>query len=659
MRYRAEIDGLRAVAVVPVILFHAGFELFGGGFVGVDVFFVISGYLITTIIISELDDGNFSLVNFYERRARRILPALFFIMLVSVPFAWMWLLPRDMKDFAESFVAVATFSSNFLFWSESGYFDTAAELKPFLHTWSLAVEEQYYIIFPLLLMVSWRLGKRWVLTMLAVFFLFSLGLAHWSTVYGNDQGAFFLPTTRFWEILIGVFTAFQLRRADAGTGNRILNQLLSLLGLSLIGFAIFAYDSQTPFPSLYALPPTVGTALIILFAVKGTLVNALLSIRAIVGIGLISYSAYLWHQPMLALARHRMASEPDVLTVTGLCLAIIPLAYLTWRFIERPFRQKQAFTRLFVFSSSAAMIVLFVGVGLTGHITKGFRDVWLAGQSPSVQKTYAVIYTKKSKHDFGIGADGKQDDGACRFAAGAMGGKVRQRLLDCREKFGAGFAVLGDSHAGDLFGLILSQNDAPFLVTIKQSGCNLNRVEPRCPYDGIYAFIEEHPNVFRGVVYEQAAYFLLKKGPHSGSREMFTRLALDDEVTGITTNDTNILAVRDYLNNLARHVDVAWFGPRIEPHIAKMDILKRGCAHDFRLRPNQLDIFQNLDARIASLLEGESRIRFMSQNEAFQYQFPRDFMSCDAIYWSDGDHLSAEGEKRFGSRFNVLSLFGI
>lgn len=147
MNYRREIDGLRALAVVPVILFHAGFETFSGGFVGVDVFFVISGYLITTIILAELEQEKFSIVNFYERRARRILPALFLVMLVCIPFAWFWLLPSDMKDFSQSLVAVSVFASNILFWQESGYFDTAAELKPLLHTWSLAVEEQYYVLF--------------------------------------------------------------------------------------------------------------------------------------------------------------------------------------------------------------------------------------------------------------------------------------------------------------------------------------------------------------------------------------------------------------------------------------------------------------------------------------------------------------------------------
>jgi peptidoglycan/LPS O-acetylase OafA/YrhL len=162
VKYRREIDGLRAVAVVPVILFHAGYSAFSGGYVGVDVFFVISGYLITTIILAEKEKGTFSLVNFYERRARRILPALFFVMLVSLLPAWLWMTPSDMTRFSRSLVAVSTFSSNILFWLESGYWGTANELKPLLHTWSLAVEEQFYILFPLYLILMWRFRKRWM-----------------------------------------------------------------------------------------------------------------------------------------------------------------------------------------------------------------------------------------------------------------------------------------------------------------------------------------------------------------------------------------------------------------------------------------------------------------------------------------------------------------
>src|SRR6185312_1937544 len=207
MDYRQEIDGLRALAVLPVILFHAGFQSFSGGFVGVDVFFVISGYLITTIILAELEQGRFSIINFYERRARRILPALFLVMFVCLPFAWLWLLPEDMKSFSQSLVAVSVFASNVLFWKKSGYFDTAAELKPLLHTWSLAVEEQYYVFFPIFLVLSWRLGKSKICGLLVMVFVMSLAVAQWASLAEPAAGFYLLPT-RGWELLVGVFSAF-------------------------------------------------------------------------------------------------------------------------------------------------------------------------------------------------------------------------------------------------------------------------------------------------------------------------------------------------------------------------------------------------------------------------------------------------------------------
>ena len=278
MKYRSEIDGLRALAVVPVILFHAGFELFSGGFVGVDVFFVISGYLITTILIEDIENNRFSLVKFYERRARRILPALFFVMLICVPFAWMWMLPHQLKDFSQSFVAVIFFASNILFWRESGYFAAAAEEKPLLHTWSLAVEEQYYLLFPILLFLAWRFGKNRVFLMIVVLAAISLAIGEWG--WRNAATAnFYLAPTRAWELFAGSIAAFVVQKRGVQSNNT-----MSTLGLSAVVFAIFAYDESTPFPSIYALVPVIGVVFLILFAGKETFAARFLSTKAMEGL---------------------------------------------------------------------------------------------------------------------------------------------------------------------------------------------------------------------------------------------------------------------------------------------------------------------------------------------------------------------------------------
>jgi peptidoglycan/LPS O-acetylase OafA/YrhL len=370
MNYRREIDGLRALAVLPVILFHAGFEAFSGGFVGVDVFFVISGYLITSIIIAELAQGKFSIINFYERRARRILPALFFVILVCMPFAWLWLLPADLEDFSQSLVAVAAFASNIHFLRESGYFDAAVELKPLLHTWSLAVEEQYYVLFPLFLVLMWRFGRRWVIASLALLGMTSLMLAQWGS-NAKPEAAFYLLPTRGWELLVGAYVAFYFSSNRRVAASRSVHELGGLVGVMLLIYSVFAFDQYTPFPSLYTLAPTVGTALIILYASQSTFVGRLLGIKAFVGLGLISYSAYLWHQPLFAFARHRNLHEPGESLFAVLAAASLVLAYFSWRFVETPFRDKKAFSRKSIFAFSAVGALSVVSLGTVGQLTNG------------------------------------------------------------------------------------------------------------------------------------------------------------------------------------------------------------------------------------------------------------------------------------------------
>jgi len=356
--------------VLPVILFHAGFETFSGGFVGVDVFFVISGYLITTIILAELEQGKFSIVNFYERRARRILPALFVVMLVCIPFAWFWLLPSDMKGFSKSLVAVSVFASNILFWRESSYFDTAAELKPLLHTWSLAVEEQYYVLFPLFLMLFWKLGKRWLLVTLGLVFVTSLAIAQWAA-YAEPTAAFYLLPTRGWELLIGAFAAFYLSQANRKLFDKRLSEFGGWLGVALILYAVFAYSKATPFPGLYALVPTLGTVLIILFATQQTTVGRFVGNSTFVGIGLISYSAYLWHQPLFAMFKHSGYEVSKEIYLTLTILALL-LAYVTWRVVETPFRKKSFFSRRAIFVFSTLGATFFIAFGLAGYRANSF-----------------------------------------------------------------------------------------------------------------------------------------------------------------------------------------------------------------------------------------------------------------------------------------------
>lgn len=370
MKYRAEIDGLRAVAVVPVILFHAGLELFSGGFVGVDVFFVISGYLITTILIDDIENNRFSIVNFYERRARRILPALIFVILCSLPVAWIIMSPFDLKEFSQSLFAVAIFSSNVYFFLKSGYFDTQAELKPFLHTWSLSVEEQYYLLFPIFLVFAWRFGKNKLFWMIVILAVLSLIVCEAGWRY-NVSANFYLIPSRAWELLAGSISAFLAKKHGVRSNNTF-----SMVGLFLILFSIFFFDKDTPFPSVYALVPVFGVVLIILFADNETFAARLLSSKVLVGVGLISYSAYLWHQPLFAFSRLYLLEELDAELNFALILATFFCAYFSWRFVELPFRRRKdsLLPNSKVLGFAIASLFIIGAVGFIGHIERGFPE---------------------------------------------------------------------------------------------------------------------------------------------------------------------------------------------------------------------------------------------------------------------------------------------
>lgn len=368
--YRPEVDGLRAVAVLPVILFHAGVPFFSGGFIGVDIFFVISGFLITSIIARDIDSNRFSIVDFYERRARRILPALFVVILACLPFAWLWMLPMAYKDFSQSLMATVSYASNILFYIETGYFDVTSAQKPLLHTWSLSVEEQFYVVFPLLLLAILTFGRRLTLPLLAGLTLASILCSQWLQSIDPEAG-FYMIVSRAWELLAGAIGALALRNRSADALSRH-GDWLSLAGLVLIvgSLAFFPAGGQTP--SLLVLPCVIGTVLVLMFARSGSLAGRLLSLEPLVWVGLISYSAYLWHQPLLAFLRLRMLNEPPVWLSLAVALMSLPIAWASWRYVERPFRDRSRVSRRTIFVGAVAASTVIFAVGAAGQLKQGF-----------------------------------------------------------------------------------------------------------------------------------------------------------------------------------------------------------------------------------------------------------------------------------------------
>jgi peptidoglycan/LPS O-acetylase OafA/YrhL len=371
-------------------------------------------------------------------------------MAVCIPFAWLCLLPSEIKDFSQSLIAVTVFASNIFFYRETGYFDIPSELKPLLHTWSLAVEEQYYALFPVFLLVMWRFAKQWTTTTLVVIVVLSFALAQWGA-YNKPAATFFLLPTRGWEIGIGALVAFFFSKYSEQKLHKSVKEIGGMMGLSLILYAVFAYSKSTPFPSAYALVPTLGTALVILCTTPSTFVGRILSTNTFVGIGLISYSAYLWHQPIFAFSRHVALFELSTSVYFSLVVFSFGLAFLSWRFVEKPFRSQARFGGKYILLLASVMAIFFVSIGSYGYLVgkDNLSFTWLDGETP--RKWGGILKN-------GVNCSGRDPLETCVLGNGNAPLKV---------------VIAGDSHARVLTQAAeyVSKNGQLELFDLSASGC--------------------------------------------------------------------------------------------------------------------------------------------------------------------------------------------
>lgn len=456
--YRPDVDGLRALAILLVVIFHAKPEALPGGFIGVDVFFVISGYLISGIILREQSRGEFSLLDFYARRCRRILPALAVVLLTTWLMGWHSLLAEPFKSLGLHMVAGATFTSNLLLWSESGYFDDSAESKPLLHLWSLGVEEQFYLFWPLLLMAAaayrWRI--HWMIGALIVT---SFGL-NCLRIGADPSGTFYLLPTRFWQLLIGAGLAWiqlgmpgqhpvALRWLRHDSGSAVMANLKSLSAFGVTLLAAFMLGKGQAYPGVWALVPTLCAALLISAGPQAWLSRRVFSSRLMVWIGLISYPLYLWHWPLLSIVRTVGNSEPRPLALWGTVLLAVLLAWLTYRFIEKPIQRKLPVhgdigkvNRKPIVVGSLALLLALGGLGAWTWHRNGFES-----RQETFQAATAIFEQKYwEQHEF--------QDTLCMSHFGQW------KPFFCRESgtdTSPMVALMGDSHGNSLYpGLLKS-----------------------------------------------------------------------------------------------------------------------------------------------------------------------------------------------------------
>ncbi len=621
--YRPEIDGLRAIAVCAVILYHAqitilGHQFFKGGFVGVDIFFVISGYLITSIILKELvTTGTFSFKHFYERRIRRILPALLFVMLVSLPFAWMYLLPSNFIDYSKSILYSLGFSSNFYFYySGQIYGAESGLLKPFLHTWSLSVEEQYYILFPIVLLITFKYFRNYLIHILIFGFIISLGLADWGS-RNNPSFNFYVLQSRVWQLLAGSILAYFEITLGHRSKNKTLNLILPFVGLVLIGYSIIFFKDEMFHPSFYTLSPIIGVCLIIWFSNKDELITKILSTKLFVGIGLISYSLYLWHYPIFAFARINELTQGYLLNKTIFLLVTFIVSFLSYHFIEKLFRSKKnGFYKILKFIFYLILIILisnFYIINQKGKINK--ENVFIEKQIVS------PLYRKE-----------------CKFSSKKINFLneifFKEEFQNCKKKHENFILILGDSHSVDLFNSISkisSQNE--FIIGLNKGGCRPSDKNSKiCHYSNALDFISDNKKNIKIILFTHNWSYFLTNYEHLSINEQLNQ----------TIN--YLLEIKKMKNKLL------FIGPHLEPNVS---LNYKSISNFYNKKYNFIDNINfdliEVDKKLKEVSQ-QNNIEYLSKIDVLDFKFDKDFVVDGNLTFSDNDHWNEFGEVYFGKK---------
>lgn len=583
--YRPEIDGLRAVAVVPVILFHAHVPGFTGGFVGVDVFFVISGFLITGILLRATQEDRFSLLHFYERRIRRIFPALFVVLLASTACAGWLLFPEEFSNFGKSLFATSTFYANYQFMHDTGYFAAPAESKPLLHMWSLAVEEQFYVVFPVYIYLAWRFCRRWLIELTTAICILSLGYSVWLMGHAPDQ-AFYSTPARAWELLIGsILAIWSQRNARRYVPNARLASIAGFVGIVLIVISVATFSEASPFPGLLALVPVLGAAAVIYSSgAPNNIVSWVLAAGPIRFIGLISFSLYLWHWPVFVFWK-TYTIKPISGAETALMIVFsFLLAAVSWHFVEKPFRRggDPARRKRVVFGGFAAM---FTGVCLGAPLA---LSSGLPGRfSPEVNRILAARNDEPSIP-------------ACKDTWVRTNASLRLCSIGLSGPGQPRFAVWGDSHAEAIIpaiseaarvhgigGILLARGGCPSMVGVSQiregyQDCDITATN-------FMTYLADNPQieyiilVSRWAVYAMGVRFQKEPGPTvfiTDADTRFPSLATNQQVfeRGLERTLTQLAA-------LGRNVALVTQVPEVEFRVPLAMARALHLNHDLELAP--------------------------------------------------------------------------
>jgi peptidoglycan/LPS O-acetylase OafA/YrhL len=658
--YRRDIDGLRAVSIIAVVAYHAFPKLVPGGFVGVDAFFVISGFLISTIIFEGIDGSGFSFAEFYARRVRRIFPALILVLIACLAAGWYFLIAEEYGELGKHVAGGAGFVANIVLWRESGYFDTAAQTKPLLHLWSLGVEEQFYLVWPLLLVAAARLRlPRAILLASILVASFVLEIA----AVGHDRvAAFYLPQMRFWELMLGAALAHVLERrghlALAGhdpAGQSLLPQWhgylvgrTGLIGPALIIGAAIGLSDDSAFPGWWALLPTLGAVLIVAAGPNAWFNRAVLGHPIMVFIGLISYPLYLWHWPLLTFARIVVSNEPSAGLRVGAVAASVVLAWLTFVLFERPVRRSRRWS---------VALALVAAMGVSGGV--GY-DLWVPGGWAA---RYWANWTMH--RDFKSFESYRANYAKC---SGSVVPKVQPYFCTVSREGPVDRVLIGDSHADHLFPGLAKVDSAHTWLLVGTTGCPplwgvdmlRDGEQGQClaVNESAIEMIEANPQIkmvllsFFGSLYLREPGTIVP-GTNRPDKRSWTFVPADPGKTGLNNSDAFLLG----LDNTVTRLEAAGKAVTLFVDIPELSFEPSECFGRGFARPKR----PNCDIPRAEVNMRQAQLRLLigrlvALHPAMRIFDPVDLL-CDqtvcrmAMYYRDANHLSLDGSQRMAVSF--------
>tara|TARA_A100000164_G_scaffold356013_1_gene365165 strand:- start:2423 stop:4366 length:1944 start_codon:yes stop_codon:yes gene_type:complete len=634
--YRKEIDGLRSIAVLPVIFFHLNIDSFIGGYLGVDIFFVISGYLITSIIYLELKDSTFNILNFYERRIRRIVPVLTTVILFTLPLSWYLMVPNEFEEYLLSIFSTILFFSNILFWNQSDYFDNPSEFKPLLHTWSLSIEEQFYLFFPIIFLILYKYFKTQIFKIFIISFFLSYFLAIYSS--SNYESAnFYLLPTRAWEILSGSISALILIRF-ANYKEKIFknkNNLITNFGFILILFSFYFFDSSTKHPGVLTLLPVLGTVLIILSTPNNGIVSKFLSLRFMVYTGLLSYSLYLWHVPLITFIKIYRQSDLLFTDKIAVLLFTVFLSIISYNLIEKKFKNKNLFTSKQIYTNFFISVFLLIGISSTLY----FTDIFTNNIENRLDDDSRDLYKLALEHTNTDTLLTRYDNNECKFFSLKLDEEFIERFDNCIESQSEKAVILlGDSHAMNLHNIAYLSTNSNFFVTIANGGSRIKLKDNEYSFKDIFEFIQEYKLSINKVYYHQSGSYLIEdyKGRVDSAEIYKSNKSYLIKNSAINLN-------LQFLSSLP--TETIWIGPFLE---SRQDFVRQIISgrKEFEIPNSHKSLFDELDYEILS--RNNNKVLYVPFDQVYQLK-PDEVFVGSCLFYRDGDHLSLCAEDYIGN----------